>query len=78
MTRFEKQIIGLAEARIAGTNCGGIHKGNWRLPCRVCIEHERALNELLCRAVHDEAIRRHLLEGHDVRDGNKPATPSGT
>lgn len=74
MTRFEKQIVGLAELLIAGTDCGALHRGNWRLPCPTCVEKERAVGNMLASAIQEETVRRHIAAGHDERDGNKPHT----
>ena len=75
---FKEQIVGLAESRIAGTDCGAMHHGNWRLPCGQCVEHERTMGALLLKVANDEAVRRHIEAGHDARDGNEPRSPHGT
>jgi hypothetical protein len=69
---FEKIIIGLAELMIADSDCGAIHRGNWRFPCRQCVEKERNIIALLHQTINDESVRRHVAAGHDERDGNKP------
>jgi hypothetical protein len=77
MTRFEKQVVGVAEA-ILSIDCGAIHGGNWRLPCRRCIDQEKALSEQLQKLISDEGCRRRIRGGCDKRDGNKPSKKQGS
>lgn len=72
MTEFEKTVVGLAELMIANSDCGAIHRGNWRFPCQQCIQKERDIIVLIQRTINDESVRRHIAAGHDERDGNKP------
>lgn len=71
MNRFEKQVVGLAELLIAGTDCGALHGGNWRLPCSTCVEKERTVGSMLAATIQAESVRRHIRAGHDERDGNR-------
>lgn len=70
MTKFEKQVVGFAEA-ILSIDCGATCGGNWRLPCQPCIEREGKLREELRLVIQTEEVRRHRALGHDKRDGNK-------
>ncbi len=72
MSPFHESIVGLAELMVADSDCGAIHRGNWRLPCPQCVQKEREIIALLHRAINDESVRRHIAAGHDERDGNKP------
>lgn len=73
MSKFDKMIIGLAEAAILAQDCS--HSGNWRLPCTSCNAATGKMYELISRAISDEGSRRHMLAGHDDRDGNVKIKP---
>src|SRR5258708_38784227 len=73
---FRRQVVGLAEA-IVTVDCGATHGGNWRLPCRRCIEHEDALKKTLLQAIADENVRRMRRLLHDERDGNRARQEQG-
>jgi hypothetical protein len=73
VTNFEQRLMRLVNKRV-NLDCGALHGGNWRLPCPVCVAKEREMNVEILKVIAEEGVRRHIKEGHDARDGNRPRT----
>jgi hypothetical protein len=69
MNHFDKLVVGMAEAMIKAQDC--LHSGNWRFPCNQCNAAETELSTALRAMINHEGARRHIVAGHDERDGNK-------